>query len=497
MNKDHTSNTAQAMWIGIGSLFSFLFAIVSTAILARYLDRGEYGTYRQVMYVYSTLLTVFTLGLPLAYSYFLPRVDLHEGKSLVNKLNICFIILGIVFSSVLYIGANVIATILNNPQLSLCIKIFSPAPMLILPTMGLQGILATYRMTKLNATYVVITRIIMLTFVALPVIFIRSSVEYALWGFNIASILSLIVALIIMNIPFKNINKHKCQISYKEIFNYSLPLMLSGFFGIAISASDQFYVSRYFGREVFADFANGAIELPIVGMVLNAGSVVLLPLFSKMISSNVNNENIISLWDRTAIKSATLIYPMVCFCIFFASEIMVLIYGQQYITSAVYFRIMNTASFFIVIQFYPLILAIGKTKAYALVHFWVCILVWGLEFVIAKYLNSAPFITVISVICKIIKILLIMKIVADSINVYIWDLFPIRKLLTVLTISMFSCLISYEIVRIIPFINNEAICILSGLVIYIPLLLMIGYFFHIDFLNTIRPLISNKKHDAS
>ena len=43
MSKQSTSNTAQAMWIGIGSLFSFLFAIVSSAILSRYLTKTEYG----------------------------------------------------------------------------------------------------------------------------------------------------------------------------------------------------------------------------------------------------------------------------------------------------------------------------------------------------------------------------------------------------------------------------------------------------------------------
>ena len=66
MSKQSTSNTAQAMWIGIGSLFSFLFAIVSSAILSRYLTKTEYGTYKQVLYVYTTLQSVFTLGLPLA-----------------------------------------------------------------------------------------------------------------------------------------------------------------------------------------------------------------------------------------------------------------------------------------------------------------------------------------------------------------------------------------------------------------------------------------------
>ena len=56
----NNSNTVQAFWIALGSLFSFGFAIVSSMILSRYFPKEDYGTYKQVLYVYTTLLTVFT-----------------------------------------------------------------------------------------------------------------------------------------------------------------------------------------------------------------------------------------------------------------------------------------------------------------------------------------------------------------------------------------------------------------------------------------------------
>ena len=60
MSKEQTSNTKQAAWIAIGSFFSFIVGIVSPMILSRYFGKGDYGTYKQVMYVYNTLLTIFT-----------------------------------------------------------------------------------------------------------------------------------------------------------------------------------------------------------------------------------------------------------------------------------------------------------------------------------------------------------------------------------------------------------------------------------------------------
>ena len=109
-----TNNTKQAFWVALGSLFSFGFAIVSSMILSRYFDKGDYGTYKQVMYVYNTLLTVFTLGLPKAFSYYLPRVDISQAKNLIKKITRLFFILGAVFSIILYVFAQPIADFMNN-----------------------------------------------------------------------------------------------------------------------------------------------------------------------------------------------------------------------------------------------------------------------------------------------------------------------------------------------------------------------------------------------
>lgn len=58
----NNSNSKQAMWVALGSLASFCVSIITSMILSRHFDKVDYGTYKQVMYVYQTLLTIFTLG---------------------------------------------------------------------------------------------------------------------------------------------------------------------------------------------------------------------------------------------------------------------------------------------------------------------------------------------------------------------------------------------------------------------------------------------------
>ena len=164
-----TNNTRQAAWVAIGSLFSFGIGMVSSIIFSRYFNKADYGTYKQVLYVYHTLLTVFTLWLPKAYSYFLPRVERCQAKSLINKLTSIFVLLGAFFSLLLFLGSSAIADVLNNPNLDKALRLFAVVPMLLLPTMGLEGILSTYRKTQFLAIYTITTRILMLLCIALPV----------------------------------------------------------------------------------------------------------------------------------------------------------------------------------------------------------------------------------------------------------------------------------------------------------------------------------------
>lgn len=199
-----TNNTKQAAWVAIGSLFSFAVGIISPMILSRYFTIGDYGTYKQVMYVYTTLLSVFTLGLPKAYAYFLPKHPNFESKAIINKITILFLILGVFFSSFLFVGAGLIANFLGNPDLTSALRVFSPVPLFLLPTMGLEGILATYKKTQFLALYTVITKIITIVFTVLPVIIFDGNYIYALIGFDIASVLTCVTSLVLRAQPIKN-----------------------------------------------------------------------------------------------------------------------------------------------------------------------------------------------------------------------------------------------------------------------------------------------------
>lgn len=484
-----TNNTKQAAWIALGSLFSFGFGIVSSMILSRYFDKTDYGTYKQVLYVYNTLLMVFTLGLPKSFSYFLPRVKISQARSLIRKITNLFFLLGGIFSLLLFVFSSLIASFLKNPDLNLALKIFAIVPFLMLPTMGLEGILATYKKTKFMALYTIVTRVFTLLCVAIPVMLFDCDYIGAIRGFVIASFISFIIALYFKYYPVKNKGNEKSDISYREIFNFSLPLLYASLWGMIISSADQFFISRYFGNEVFAEFSNGSMELPFIGMIVGACATVLSPVFSQMSHEKLDpQQDIFPIWKSVFEKTVMLIYPLVVYCYFFADVIMIVLYGPQYENSSVYFRIKLITNFFTIIVYAPLIINIGKVKYYSRVHMYGAICLVILEYLSVKIFKSSYLITSVSVLCHLGRIYCMLVLVARFFSLKFYQLFPLKLIIKILLPSIVILFLLHYL--LIDLSNINAIVgLFVSFSLYVILYVLNSFYFKLDYMSILRPLL--------
>ena len=484
------NNSSQALWIAIGSFASFAVGIITSMVLSRYFNKDDYGTYKQVMYVYNTLLIVFTLGLPQAYGYFLPRVSLEQGKDVVKKITSIFYLAGLVFSLFLFCGASLIANILSNPELGNAIKLFSPVPLLLLPTLGIDSIYATYKKTYIAALYSVGTRVLTILFVVLPIVIRGGTYKVAIIGFVLASFLNFVIALFLKDFPFKGLACVPSDITRKSILKFSLPLMYGGIWGLILTSADQFFISRYYGTRIFAEFSNGSMELPFVGMIISACTTVLYPYFSKMNHEGKNpKEEIYPIWKSVAIRTAMIIYPMIAFCWVFSSEIMVVLYGAEYEVSSVYFRIKLVSNIFTLVAFAPVVLSIGKTRYYANVHMCAAIVLVILEYISVKTIVSPYYITVISVMCRIGMIFALLAVITKYFGVSLASLFPIREGIIIFPFSLVILFLSRNLLTTwtSPFMS-----LILGFAIYVVVFFIFSRFVHLDYIKLLKPFFQSK-----
>lgn len=382
------SNQVQVFWIGIGKLSSFALAFISAAVLSRFLSKEDYGTYKQVMYIYSAFILIFTAGLPETLTYFLPKLTKSEGKHLVNRFELIFIGLGVIFSLFVYFTAGLVAEILNNPALERALQIYSPVPLLLMPTFAMESVYMREQKSYYLAMYTVFSRIAVLSSIVLPVMFYKADCETALYGLVISSLFILVVALFLIYRPYRGYLSKRSSLQIRDIARYAVPLMGADLCIMMFNSADQFFISRYFGEITFAEFANGFIQFPLAPMITSSVMTVLIPLFSRA-NSRALFADAIQSWQKAILKTSLLLYPLLIYSVAFASEIVIFIYGKEYVSSSIYFQIALLSNFVNIYPFLPVMLALGKMRIYVSFYLISAVSIWISE-AVSMYIHPSP-----------------------------------------------------------------------------------------------------------
>lgn len=489
---NNQSRTGQAFWLGIGNLVSFSFGLVSAAILSRLLSVEEYGTYRQVLYVYTTLLTVFTLGLPRAYSFFLARMPIEKGKRTIDKINSLFLLLGVLFSLSLFLGANVIGNILNNPALPECLRYFSLTPMFLLPVMGIESILVTYKRTLYATLYIILSRVFNLICIVLPVMIFHGGANSAVIGFTVSSGICCIIGLVFERSPFKGIKEQTSSLSLADVLKYSFPLLLASLWGIIINSAPQFFISRWYGTDAFAEFANGFIELPFAGMVISAVATVLLPEISRLSKDGDNSQGIVKIWRSSFEKSALLIYPFAVFACIFASQIIVFLYGDNYTGAIPYFQIIIINNLVRVVPYAPIMMGMNMVKEYNLANMIPALFVIFIDYLSVSFTGSPYNIAVIQCFIILMHVAIMFYFISKKTKLSILKLFPIFFCIKIIGISALASFIAYVICSYYLYDTPVILKLMIAGILFMITLLPLSRLINIDYFNLVKPLFIKK-----
>src|SRR5437667_197635 len=130
--------SARAIWMILSKIISHGCFLLIAVVLARSLDRAEFGTFNQVWLVNKTLLYLFGLGLPISVYYFLPRLLPPQRKAFILQTMLALAVLAIPFAAAMYALAAPLARYFGNPALVSHLRLFAIYPLVSLPTVSVD-----------------------------------------------------------------------------------------------------------------------------------------------------------------------------------------------------------------------------------------------------------------------------------------------------------------------------------------------------------------------
>lgn len=387
-------------------------------VLSRYLTKEDYGTYRQLLLLFSTFSTIFMLGLPASINYFVPQFDDEKQKAILSQTMFMLFCMGILIAIIFWQGSSFFSEFMGNPELEDLLKYFSLFPLFVLPTIFYHNFLICRNQVKQASILSIILGLLKFLCVLVPVL-LGYPLIYIVYGLIIFSVIQLVIVSINLYHPFRKIKAAFSFVFAKEQLLFALPLALSAIIAILLRKVDQFMVTYYFTPDQYAIYSNGAMELPFLAIITNSVVAVLMPYLVRSYKNN-KIDDFINKWKNSIVKTALIIFPISIFLIFFSKEAIIILFSPKYESSIIIFQIYLLLEVVRITNFGYILLALGKPKF------------------MFKY-NSIALIVNIVMNLLLIKLLgLIGPAIATVISIYVLYYLELKKIVNILKVKLIS-----------------------------------------------------------
>jgi len=142
---------------------------------------------------------------------------------------------------------------------------------------------------------------------------------------------------------------------------FGVPLGLSYMVGTVTACLDKAIVSDMCTLQQAAIYFNGAVELPLIGIVSGAVGAVLLPEVTRACAEGRQAEAL-QLWKRAAQKCAVVLIPVMFGCLALAPDVMTVLFSPKYRASYVPFCFYLSLIPMRVVVWSTLFIAVGRTR---------------------------------------------------------------------------------------------------------------------------------------
>lgn len=467
--------TIRAGVLASGRFLSALTGLAVLAVLSRLFTREEYATYLQTMLVFTFAAPFLTLGLPKTLYYHLPGERTRSRAILIENLLLLAIAGGVFWAFLSFGGAGLLAWRFHNPALSRTLSILAPFALFALPAVTVEPCLIARDRVDQVAAYTILSRLFKLCIVSGACLVWRTP-EAVTAAVVIWAAIVLMPALALM---FRFCKEGGWTPGVSGMFmqlRYGAPLGLAMIFGVVSLTLDKVLVAGMCSEAEFAIYANGAVQIPFIGIITGSVTSVLLPEFRRLHEEKRHGE-LVALMGRAMIKCGLILIPMMFFLVFMAPEVMRVLFSAKYVDSAAPFRIWLLYLPLRIIVFGAISAVVGNN-----VHVLVC----SIGHLLLNYLISVFLIGRIGYIGAAVGSVLAgylfmlpfyMVVFARTFGVSARDVFPWKKIATLLLASGLPGLLLYCIPWL-KFPNDLAALTIFGF-LYVLLTAVLFHYCHL------------------
>jgi len=356
------SLTHQAAWLLVAKVAGFALTFALPLVLVRTLNRHDFGLYKQAFLLVGTAVTILPLGFGMTACYFLPREPERRGSVVLHVLMV-HTILGLTAALVLTLWPGMLASAFGSAELAAYSRVLGMVVLTWTIASFLEIIPVARGDVRSSVYFVVGSQASKTLFFILAAMGVGSvgSLIYAALAQGIAQTA---VLLWYLRTAFPGYRRSFDWTFLREQGAYAVPLGLSALLLRFQLDLPHYFIAHYFSASMYAIYAVGVTNVPLIGLLRESVGAVMLPRVSEL-EGRQQSGPIIELLARAANKLALVYFPIYAFLMVAGREFIAVLFTPQYLDSWPIFAVYLTLLPLGVLMFDPI------TRAYAAQRYFV------------------------------------------------------------------------------------------------------------------------------
>ena len=437
---------------------------------ARSMGIELFGSFQQV-FMFTALFMILSMGIPETMYFFLPRLTVEERPRFMGQTMLLLGISGCAAALIMWFGAPAIAEIQGNPDIVYNLRLFGIYGAFLVCTVAVDPIFIIFKRVKylfvlssLHGVFFMVLTMWQFFFGAPAWIIFYAMAVFGVFKFVLALYMIYKIRSEIGSIRFLG-GKSTLLLQ----LSYALPVALSKTTDIISTWLDKFVVSIFFGPEVLGYFYVGAIEIPLIGVLLSSVYSIASPVLNKFHHED-NIAGFVAFVNKTLKFTTKIIWPLFLYLMIYADHIIPLVFKSDFEASVAPFRIYLIMMPVRIALYGVIVLALGKPRIVFLGAFGTMLLNLVLNLVLVHKIGflgpavATVITTYLHVIFLVIYILLITR-------VSVRELIPFRDFIYIGLSCILAALISFLMTRMV---GNDLSAVISSLIIFFGAYIIIG-----------------------
>lgn len=314
-------------WILISQIIASICGFIWTIVIARYLGVHDYG----ILGFATSLTGILSITIDFGISTHIVRHIATDYDSTPKYLGNALPLKSI-FAILTSILTLVILLILNCDELTITVTLLFTLEMIIKSFINIiNGAFQAFEKGKYQGIGNTLLNIILLIFILLAIFS-----DWGLLGITFAYLISNIIALVYIYYTFtKHVTKPHFELDKtfcKKITIYSIPFAITGVLYSIYYSIDIIMLNHIIGNTATGIYNASYKLINVITLLYTAYTAVIFPVMSKFYK---NDEKLLEISYEKSIKYLMLIMiPLSMGTMIYSTDIILLIYGQEYINSA-------------------------------------------------------------------------------------------------------------------------------------------------------------------